>query len=128
MDKIKVLELFAGSRSIGSVADALGYEVFSVDWEDFDGIDLSIDIGDLKIDDIPFVPDIIWASPDCTTYTIAACSTHRTNSIEPKSEYAVKCDEVNQHWLGLIDEWLKLNPDMVYYFPHTWSGNIKHRF
>ena len=41
---MKVLELFAGSRSIGKVADELGYEVFSVDINDFEGIDLVKDI------------------------------------------------------------------------------------
>ena len=112
---MKVLELFAGSRSIGKAAEELGHEVFSVDWEEYDGIDLSIDIGELAIDDLPFVPDMVWASPDCITYTIAACSTHRRNSIEPKSEYATKCDEVNKHWLALLDALLVLNPDMVYY-------------
>ncbi len=112
---MKVLELFAGSRSIGKAAESLGYEVFSVDWENFEGINLSIDIGELTINDIPFIPDIVWASPDCTPYTIAACSTHRTNSIEPKSEYAKKCDIVNLHWLKLIDLWKILNPNLVYY-------------
>ena len=45
---MKVLELFAGSRSIGKVADELGYEVFSVDVNNFEGIDLVKDILDLK--------------------------------------------------------------------------------
>jgi hypothetical protein len=112
---MKVLELFAGSRSIGKVADNLGMNVFSVDWEEYENINLSIDIGELKKEDIPFIPDIVWASPDCATYSIAACSTHRNNSIEPKTDYAKKCDEVNQNFIGLIKEWLKINPDMVFF-------------
>jgi len=112
---MKILELFAGSRSLGKVADRHGHDVFSVDWEDFDGIDLQIDVEELKIDDVPFVPDMVWASPDCTTYSIAACSHHRHESIHPKTDYAKKCDRVNQHFIELIDVWLEVNPLMVYF-------------
>lgn len=114
MEKIKVLELFAGSRSIGRAAESLGMEVFSVDWQAFDGIDLSIDIGELTADQVPFVPDIVWASPDCTTYTVAAIYHHR-NGTEPKTDYARKCDEVNQHFISLIKYWLTINPCMVFF-------------
>lgn len=69
---MKILELFAGSRSIWKEAEKMWHEVFSVDWEEYNGIDLSIDISILKLEDIPFVPDMIWASPDCKTYSIAA--------------------------------------------------------
>lgn len=113
-EKIKVLELFAGSRSIGKAAEKLGMEVFSVDWQAFDGIDLSIDIGVLTPDHIPFVPDIVWASPDCTTYTVAAISHHR-NGTEPKTDYARKCDEVNQHFISLIKHYQELNPCLVFF-------------
>ena len=112
---MNVLELFAGSRSIGNAAELLGHNVFSVDWQNFDKIDLAIDIQELKKEDVPFIPDMIWASPDCTTYSIAACSTHRNNSVEPKSNYAIKCDQVNQHFISLIDEWLLINPNMVFF-------------
>jgi len=111
----KILEVFAGSRSIGNKAEQLGMKVFSVDWEAFDKIDLVIDVEEMEIKDIPFVPDFGWFSPDCTTYTIAACSTHRNNSIEPKSDYAVKCDRVNQHFIDLIKQWLEINPDFVFF-------------
>jgi site-specific DNA-cytosine methylase len=114
MARINVLELFAGSRSIGNVAEKLGYNVFSVDWQKFDNINLAIDIGEMKKNDVPFIPNIVWASPDCTTYTIAAISKHR-NGIEPKSDYAKKCDSVNQHFIGLINEWLIINPNMVFF-------------
>ena len=110
-----VLELFAGSRSVGNKATELGFNVFSIDWTPYDKIDLAIDIEELKLSDVPFIPDVVWASPDCTTYSIAACSTHRTNSIEPKSEYAIKCDNVNKHWISLINEWLIINPNLVYF-------------
>lgn len=63
-NKIKILELFAGSRSIGKVAEQLEMQVFSVDWKKYDGINLSIDIEDLELDDVPFIPDVVWASPD----------------------------------------------------------------
>jgi len=112
--KLQLLELFAGSRSVGKIAESFGINVFSVDWDKFDGIDLSIDIGNLKKDDIPFTPNIVWASPDCTTYTIAAISTHR-NGVEPKTDYAKKCDSVNQHFINLIKEWLIINPSMVFF-------------
>lgn len=111
---MNVLELFAGSRSIGSAAEKLGMNVFSVDWQKFDKIDLAIDIENLRLEDVPFIPDIIWASPDCTTYTIAAISHHR-NGIFPKSEYAKKCDNVNQHFITLIKQWLTINPEMIFF-------------
>lgn len=126
---MKVLELFAGSRSVGKVAEKLGYEVFSVDWTKYDNINLQIDIGLLKIEDIPFVPDIIWASPDCTTYSIAGISTHRNKEDRSgKTEYARKCDEVNQHWISLIKEWQKINPNLVYYIENPRGGLRKMDF
>jgi hypothetical protein len=112
---VKVLELFAGSRSIGKEAEKLGYEVFSVDWQKFEGIDLSIDIEDLTLDMLPFIPDIGWASPECTTYTIAACSTHRTDSIIPKSDYAIKCDNVNKNVMKLFKKIEEINSNFIYY-------------
>jgi len=112
---INLLELFAGSRSIGNIAEKKGINVYSVDWFKFDKIDLVIDIEILKIKDIPFIPDVVWSSPDCTTYSIAAVSSHRINSIDPKSNYAIKCDKVNIHWIKLIKEWLIVNPNLVFF-------------
>ncbi len=112
---MKVLELFAGSRCISRIAEKLHHEVFSVDWTKYENIDLAIDIEFLTPEMIPFIPDHVHASFDCTTYTIAAISTHR-NGIEPKSEYAVKCDRVNQHVISLIKQWQKINPYITFTF------------
>ena len=113
---MKVLELFAGTRSIGKAFEARGHEVFSVDWDKgFENIDLHADIGKLTAQDILEKfgkPDVIWASPDCTTFSVAAISYHRrlnkeTGSLDPITEYAQFCDEVDKHVLELIKE---LNP------------------
>lgn len=113
-NQLKVLELFAGSRCVGKAAEELGMKVFSVDWEPFENINYVGDVQDMTINDVPFVPDIVWASPDCTTYTIAAISKHR-NGTEPKSDYAKKCDIVNVHFINLIKEWLQINPNLKFY-------------
>lgn len=122
---MKVLELFAGSRSIGTEAERQGMEVFSVDWTDYDNIDLVIDVEKLQPRDIPWVPDVIWASPDCTTYSIAAVSTHRRDRTIPVTEYAMKCDRVNQHFIELIDYYLELNPNLVYFIENP-RGMLRH--
>ena len=50
---MKVLELFAGTRSIGKEFEAKGHEVFSVEWDkDFKNIDLYADISTLTAKEI----------------------------------------------------------------------------
>lgn len=109
---MKILELFAGTRSVGKAFVARGHEVFSVEWDkSFDNIDLYADIGGLSAKDILKKfgrPDVIWASPDCATYSIAAISHHRKQdeggNLAPVSEYAKFCDRVNKNVLDLIAE------------------------
>lgn len=109
---MKVLELFAGTRSIGKAFEAHGHQVFSVEWDKrFDHIDLYADVLTVTAEDILSRfgrPDVIWASPDCTTYSVAAISKHRRReadgSLSPVSEYAKFCDRVNAHVVELIRE------------------------
>lgn len=98
---MNILELFAGSRSIGNVADDLGCNVFSVDINNFKNINLVKDIEFLSPKDIPFIPDMIWASPPCTTYSIAAISHHRPIN-NKLSEFALKSDRLVKKTLQLI--------------------------
>lgn len=100
---MNILELFAGSRSIGNTAEELGHNVFSVDVKQFDGINLAKDIEFLKKEDIPFKPDMIWASPPCTTYSIAGISHHR-DMTTPKSDFAFKSDNLVKNTLKIIKD------------------------
>lgn len=126
---MRVLELFAGTRSIGKAFEAKGHKVFSVEWnKDFKNIDLYADIGKLTAEQIISKfgrPDVIWASPDCTTFSIAAISHHRrrnpdTGNLEPVSEYAKFCDQVDRNVLQLIKE---LNPK--FYFIENPRGGMR---
>ena len=111
--KVKILELFAGTRSISKAFEERGHQTYTVEWDkDFDNISLYADIGTLKATDIirlcGGVPDVIWASPDCATYSMAAISYHRKQdeqgNLIPITEYAKFCDKVNKHLLDLINE------------------------
>ena len=125
---MKVLELFAGTRSIGKAFERRGHEVYSIEWDrQFADIDLYEDILKVQASDILNAfgrPDVIWASPDCSSYSIAAISHHRrrgaNGNLEPISEYAKYCDRVNQHVLCLI---LALSPK--YWFVENPRGGMR---
>jgi hypothetical protein len=120
----KVLELFAGTRSISKAFEARGHETFCIEWsKDFENINMYADIMTITAQDIIAnfgKPDVIWASPDCTTFSIAAISHHRrknpeTGNLDPVSDYAKYCDNVDKHVLELIEElqpryWFIENP------------------
>ena len=85
--------------------------MYSVEWnKDFENIDLYADISQVTAQDILEKfghPDVIWASPDCTTFSIAAISHHRrknpeTGNLDPISDYAKFCDATDQHVVSLI--------------------------
>ena len=104
--KPRLLELFAGSRSWGKVAEELGYEVFSIDKEPFEGIDLAIDIELLTEDMLPWIPDVVVDGRMCTTYSIAAVSHHRIEQdYSPKTPFAAKCDRMNVMLNDMYIKW-----------------------
>ena len=108
----KLLELFAGTRSISRAFEAKGWATYSVEWDKkFKNISLYADISTLTADQIielcEGAPNVIWASPDCTSYSIAGIGFHRKMElgiIKPVSDYAKFCDMTNTHLLELIEE------------------------
>ena len=129
---MKILELFSGTRSIGKVAESRGHDVYSIDYDEQHHADWHADLEFVTSQDILErfgKPDMIWASPDCTTYSIAGIRFHRykdldTGSLNPVSDYAKKCDRVNKNLLKLIEE---LQPK-VYFIENPRGGLRKMDF
>jgi len=115
---MKVLELFAGSRSVGKIAEELGMEVFSSDLIAFEGIHYPISILDFDVTKVPFKPDVIWASPPCTGFSVAAIGYHWTGgrgAYIPKTDTAKLGIELVKKTLEIIEHfqptyWFMENP------------------
>jgi hypothetical protein len=110
---MNILELFAGSRSIGKVAEELGFNVYSSDINSFDKIDYVTNILEFDCNKIPFKPDVIWASPPCTSFSVASIGHHWAGG---KCAYIPKTDSAK---LGL--ELVSKTLEIINYFkPKYW--------
>jgi site-specific DNA-cytosine methylase len=120
--------LFSGTRSIANAFERAGHQTFTIDndtvHKDIDWYEDILKISAQDIIDKFGQPDIIWASPPCTSYSIAAISHHRTReesgNLAPKSEFAKISDELVKHTLQLIKE---LNPK--YWFMENPVGGLR---
>ena len=125
---MKVLELFCGTKSISNVFKERGHEVYTVDWNKDFNPTLCVDIGTLTAERVielcGGIPDVIWASPDCTSYSVAAISYHRNRepngNLKAITDYAKQCDLINSHLIDLLRE---LNPK--YWFIENPRGGMR---
>ena len=117
---MKVLELFAGSRSFSKVAEEMGMTTFTSDYKSFDKIDYVCDILDFDVKKIPFKPNIIWASPPCTYFSVASIGHHWNKDHTPKTEQAKLGVKIVQKTLDIISF---LQPD--YFFIENPRGKLR---
>jgi site-specific DNA-cytosine methylase len=105
---MKLLELFAGSRSVGKVAERMGIEVLSSDINQFSDIKYVKNILEFDFNEIDFKPDIIWASPPCTAFSVAAMGHHWGGGNEayiPKTETALLGIQIAKKTLEIIEHY-----------------------
>ena len=100
---MKILELFSGTESFSKVARERGHEAFTIDMDLSFNPNLCKDILEVTPDDIPFQPDIIWASPPCTTFSVASIRHYWING-KPKNDKALKGIEVVKRTLKIIEQ------------------------
>ena len=134
MKKLKILELFSGTQSIGKEFRKKGHEVLSIELNHLFSLppwnlnQLTIDILDLKSKQVIKLlggyPDVVWSSPMCTTHSIAAISHHRQQGenglLYAKSDNAKIHDKVLLKTLQLISE---LKPK--YFFIENPRGGMR---
>jgi site-specific DNA-cytosine methylase len=107
---MKLLELFSGTKSVGKVAEKLGYDVVSLDLKNAD-INCNILDWDYTTYETETF-DIIWASPPCTEYSRA-----KTIGIR-------KIDYANQIVLKTLDIIKYFNPKF-YSIENPQTGLLK---
>ena len=125
---MRFLELFAGTGAMSEAFRRRGWDTFTVDYDRRFDVDSHADIGEMSAEDVLREfgrPDVIWASPDCTTFSIAAISHHRrrdpdTGNLLPVSDYARTCDRIDAHVMRLI---LALSPR--YWFVENPRGGMR---
>lgn len=124
-----LLELFSGHGDVSRAFVAGGGMAYRVDWSDRVEAELHADVSKLTADDVIAlcgrVPDFIWASPQCTTYSIAT-HRHRTiaDGLQPKTDLAKHDDEVNTKLWQLIDDLVARGTK--HYFVENPRGRMRH--
>ena len=102
---MKVLDLFAGSRSFSKQAELMGMQVYSSDINAFPGIDYVTNILDFDVSALPWKPDIIWASPPCTCFSVASIGRHWALPDRiPKTDAALLAIKVVQKTAEIIKQ------------------------
>ena len=97
---MKILELFSGGQSVARCARELGHTVLTLDISPKHGPDLCMSVlGFIPGITIPaFVPDFIWASPPCESYSLA-----RSSVTKDEMEEAMRAaDKLIAHTLRII--------------------------
>jgi hypothetical protein len=125
----RLLELFCGTKSVGNVFEKKGYEVVSLDYNKKFNATHTEDILTWDYKQYPSnYFNVIWASPDCTTWSLATGGIYRTKKsiYGLNNKYQEKSTLANNMVLRVIEiinyfqpkSWFIENPKaLLQYFP-----------
>ena len=122
---LKVLDLFAGTRSVARAFEERGHEVYTIEWDEIHtGIDWYADMFEVTAEEIIKrfgKPDVIWGSPPCEKFSVAAIGRHWIKGTNlPKTEDTKKALKLLEHTVQLIKD---LNPE--FYFIENPRGKMR---
>jgi len=100
---MKVLDLFSGLKGWSQPFIDRGHTVFTVDSDITMDADLHINIRDIDVSMIPFIPDIILASPPCTKFTVMQIGKNWFHDGTPKTAGAEEALLLVDRTRALID-------------------------
>lgn len=105
MEKKQTLEFFSGSKSYSKVREEKGDKTFTIDFiEEFNN-DLTINILDLNYLDLPNNVFSLWASPPCTSFSVASIGKHWIKGTNlPKTKQAKEGLKILEKTISLISE------------------------
>lgn len=124
MPKLQLFELFKGTGSVGKVASKMNIDVISLDAEQSFDADITVDILKFDIEDFyrntKWIPDLIWASPPCNTYSALNYFNKATQgdrdhkTAEPLTARARLGTRILYKTIDIIQFYLKLNPYLLF--------------
>lgn len=118
---MKILELFSGSEIFSRTAyieSQFKTTSFTVDNNKNLAPDYCISLLDFNVDKVPFIPDILWASPPCTGFSVASIGSHWTGgkgAYIPKTETAKTGIKLVKKTLEIIKYFQEKNSNILYY-------------
>ena len=112
---MRILDLFAGTGSATQAFTDAGHQVVTVEWDNRFSPDITMDV--LNIEAVGYY-DFIWASPPCTTFSVASIGTHwggGKRAYQPRTPAALHAIDLVEHTRILIERaqprwWIVENP------------------
>jgi hypothetical protein len=118
---MKVLELFSGTKSIGKECEKRGWEVWSVDNDARLNPDECTDILAWDYTELHFIPDVLWLSPPCTSWSQASHQHRGWEDLSPLTQCAVVGEALIMKSLEMILYFTDLNPSLVWFLENPRS-------